>query len=114
MKLYLILSRSLRRRIAKEDVPGLTPAHREYHRPLRQNDMVLFQAMMRPDETMPKGSRCMVLQAETREEVEAFLGRNPLVQFDAMTWAVHELLPNYATEGMRTWFKGHFVKGHDD
>jgi hypothetical protein len=112
MKLYLILSRSMRQRVAKEEVPGLTPQHRDYHNPMREKDAILLQAMMRPDEASPKGSRCMILQVETREELDHFLQTNPLVQFDAMEWTAHELLPNYAAEGVRSWFKGPFSKGH--
>lgn len=112
MKLYIILSQSKRQLIAKEDVPALTPQHREYHSPMREKDAILLQAMMRPDEKTPKGSRCMILQAETREEVEDFILRNPLMQHDAMEWTVHELLPNYAAAPVQDWFQGKFSKGH--
>lgn len=112
MKLFLILSRSLRQKIAKEHVPGLNPAHEHYHTPMRAADAILLQAMIRPSDDAPKGSRCMLLQAETREEVDDFLRRNPLVAFDAMEWTVLELLPNYAPASVREWFKGTFSKGH--
>jgi hypothetical protein len=112
MKMYVILSRSLRQQIAKDEVPALTPAHREYHNPMRQHDLILLQAMMRPDDVTPKGSRLMILQAETREEVDDFIQRNPLMKYDAMEWTVHELLPNYAASGVHDWFKGIFSKGH--
>ena len=49
MKLFLILSRSLRQRVTKEHVPGLTPAHEQYHRPMRESDAILLQAMIRPE-----------------------------------------------------------------
>ena len=55
----------------------------------------------------------MILQAETREEIEDFLQRNPLTKFDALEWTIHELLPNYAPEGVRSWFKGTLSRGHD-
>jgi hypothetical protein len=112
MKLFLILSRSMRQNIPKQDVPNLALAHRDYHQPMRQNDIVLLQAMLRPDENTLKGSRCMILQAETLEDVEDFLKRNPLVPYDAVSWTVQELIPNYATECVRSWYKGSFSKGH--
>ena len=112
MKLLLILSRSLRQRGTKEQATGLTAAHEEYHQPMRERDAILLQAMIRPTANAPKGSRCMILQAESREQVDDFLERNPLTQLDALEWTLHELLPNYAPEGVRDWFKGKLPRGH--
>ena len=112
MKLFLILSRSIRDRVPKSGAAALVPAHREYHTPVREKDSVLLQAMIRPDANTSKGSRCMIMQAETLEEVQEFVSRNPLVEFDAMEWSVQELLPNYAAEGVRAWFQGQLPQGH--
>jgi hypothetical protein len=112
MKLYLILSLSKRQLVPKADVAGLNSAHRDYHVPMIEKDAVLLKAMMRPDKDTPKGSRCMILQAESPEEVDAFIMSNPLMRFNAMDWTVHELLPNYGPDWLRTWFKGQFSAGH--
>jgi hypothetical protein len=112
MKLYLILSKSNRQLVPKAEVPDLTPAHRDYHSPMIEQDAVLMKAMIRPDEKTPKGSRCMILQAEGPQEVEDFLMRNPLVRYGAMDWQVQELLPNYGTDALHQWFKGKFSAGH--
>jgi hypothetical protein len=112
MRLYLILSKSNRQLVPKADVPALNPEHHDYHVPMIEQDAVLIKAMLRPDENTPKGSRCMILQAEGPEEVNDFLQRNPLVRYGAMEWTVHELLPNYGPDALRNWFKGKFSAGH--
>jgi hypothetical protein len=112
MKLYLILSKSNRKLIPKTEVPGLNSEHREYHSPMIEQDVVLIKAMMRPDENTPKGSRCMILQAEGPEVVDDFIQRNPLMRYGAMEWTIHELLPNDGTAALRDWFKGKFSAGH--
>jgi hypothetical protein len=112
MKLYLILSKSNRKLVPKSDIPALNPEHRDYHVPMIERDVVLIKAMLRPDENTPKGSRCMILQAEGLDEVNDFVQRNPLVRYGAMEWTIQELLPNDGTDSVRKWFKGKFSAGH--
>ncbi len=112
MRLFLILSKSNRQLVPRDQTAQLHDAHGDYHTPMIEQDHVLVKAMMRPGPNTPKGSRCMIIQAEDPAAVDDFIQRNPLMQYNAMEWEIHELLPNYGPPALREWFKGTFSAGH--